>query len=765
MKWIFAVCLFLTAFLITLCPVIGARRIKADKNVGKSVRALLLTAACVLAANAAAVLIPSERGAMLAYGLHYIFTNFMLIYLLEYTRRYTGLFRGSRAAKITLYCAYGVDVLIMLGNVFTGTVFSCELAEPDFGGSFYKIAERGELYNFHIAFEVIISMAVLITLAVKISRSPKIYRGKYITVLGTFLIVIAANIAYLIFNFTFDYSLIFYAEMAFSIFYFSLVYVPNGLIESLLALVATNLNDTVMCFDLGGKCVHANAAARGLFKISENDYSKVEKYHIDWLDGRDPNEISSYDYDESHSVGGEMMYFAVHYRRMLDGRGRYIGCFFILHNRTDELRELEAQKYRATHDKLTGVYNKEFFYEQTELLLKENPDTQYCIICSDVKNFKLINDMFGTKKGDEIIKAIAEYIASKAKDGAVFGRISGDRFALCMPKSRYSERLLLHGAEKMGVLTGSDVYRIHIHFGVYDVTDRNIQVSVMCGRARLAIKTIKNSYQDVIAYYDDDLRNSSVNEQKLIGEFDEALESGQFGIFLQPQISVEGRVLGAEALVRWAHPERGLIQPGEFITVFEQTGLISRLDLHVWELACARLKEWKDAGKGDFHISVNISPKDFFFTDIYETFTGLVEKYGIDPHMLKLEITETAIMADLKKQLELIARLRDYGFAVEIDDFGSGYSSLNTLKDMNVDTLKIDMGFLRKTSQADRTKAILQMIISLSKKLGMEVVTEGVETREQVDFLTEFGCDIFQGYYFAKPMPVADFEDKYFPAE
>lgn len=205
-----------------------------------------------------------------------------------------------------------------------------------------------------------------------------------------------------------------------------------------------------------------------------------------------------------------------------------------------------------------------------------------------------------------------------------------------------------------------------------------------------------------------------------------------------------------------------MISPGAFIGLFERTGLISRLDLYIWELACKQLKIWKEQGHGDHYISVNISPKDFYFLDIYEIFTGLVEKYQIDRHRLKLEITETAVMTDMKKQVELIEQLRSFGFVVEMDDFGSGYSSLNMLKNIHMDTLKMDMGFLRKTDNKERSKSVIRTVIKLSKQLGMEVITEGVETGEQVSLLTQMGCDVFQGYYFAKPMKISEYEERYF---
>ncbi|MBQ8123019.1 MAG: EAL domain-containing protein, partial [Ruminococcus sp.] len=202
--------------------------------------------------------------------------------------------------------------------------------------------------------------------------------------------------------------------------------------------------------------------------------------------------------------------------------------------------------------------------------------------------------------------------------------------------------------------------------------------------------------------------------------------------------------------------------PGSFVPVFEQAGLISRLDRYIWELACSQLRKWDQEGFRENYLSVNISQKDFYVLDIYDIFTTLVKKYQINPKNLHLEITETAIMNNPQSQLPLIDKLRQFGFWVEIDDFGSGYSSLNTLKDFNADVLKIDMGFLEtKAENEAKSKTILRSIISLAKALDMEVITEGVETQEQVRFLTDFGCDIFQGYYFAKPMPVEDFEKKH----
>lgn len=261
--------------------------------------------------------------------------------------------------------------------------------------------------------------------------------------------------------------------------------------------------------------------------------------------------------------------------------------------------------------------------------------------------------------------------------------------------------------------------------------------------------------------YDDKLLKRTLEERRVIGEFEGALERKEFKMFLQPQVNTHGKVYGAEALVRWQHPDRGLLSPFFFIDILETTGLIYKLDMYMWECAAAKLSEWKKKGDTVHYISVNISTKDFYLIDVYEVITSIVKKYDIEPKMLKLEITETALMSDLKKNMEVIKNLRGYGFKIEIDDFGSGYSSLNMLKDISADVLKIDMAFLRATENEVKGQDILETIISLGGKLGMEVITEGVETDKQLLMLTEMGCHIFQGYYFSKPIPVEEFEQKY----
>lgn len=378
-----------------------------------------------------------------------------------------------------------------------------------------------------------------------------------------------------------------------------------------------------------------------------------------------------------------------------------------------------------------------------------------------IKDFKFVNELFGIEKGNEILKKQAEYMKNFIGEDSLAARLHADRFAMCMPRIRFDEDLINEAITGIQEAFKNSSFHMHIFVGVYDIHDVEERVSIMCDKANLASETIKNEYKSSVAYYTEHLLEKSIEERKIIGEFDRALDNEEFVMFLQPQVDVSGKPFGSEALVRWQHPDKGLLAPGVFIDVLEKTGFVYRLDRYMWDKAVKQLAEWKKRGINDYHISVNISTKDFYLIDVYETFVGLVEKYDIDPKLLKLEITETALMSDFNKNMVIIKRLQKYGFDIEIDDFGSGYSSLNMLKDISADVLKIDMGFLRASENEVKGQDILESIIGLANKLGMRVITEGVEKKTQVDMLYDMGCKMFQGYYFSKPIPVDEFEKKY----
>ena len=387
---------------------------------------------------------------------------------------------------------------------------------------------------------------------------------------------------------------------------------------------------------------------------------------------------------------------------------------------------------------------------------------KYSILCADIQNFKIINDVFGIERGDAVLRSLANMFRNLATGDTLLARLSADRFAVCVRDEKLNHERYLEELDMISRIGDNNSYHARIYTGICPIRNIKTPISVYCDRAFLAIESIKGDYQQSIAYYDDELRKQMLERQHMVSDFRSAIAKQEFRLYLQPQVDEQGTMLGAEALVRWFRPVHGMMLPEEFVDVFEKSGLISAMDQYVWELACKELQRWKAMGKDQYYISVNVSPKDFYFLDIYTTLTTLVECYEIDPDKLHLEITETSVMKDANKHLALIDDLRTYGFRVVMDDFGRGYSSLNMLQDMNLDAIKIDMEFLRRNEDPERSRMILEMVLNLAKELDIHVVTEGVEQKDQLQYMQELGCTLFQGYYFAKPMPVNQFEKSYF---
>jgi len=288
----------------------------------------------------------------------------------------------------------------------------------------------------------------------------------------------------------------------------------------------------------------------------------------------------------------------------------------------------------------------------------------------------------------------------------------------------------------------------------------------MCDKADMAIQKNTGNYAKNIFFYDTVLMKERIEAQAIYNDFLKALEKKEFGFYIQPQFDTRtNSVNGGEALVRWNHPVNGVMSPNLFVPVLEKTDYISDLDYCIWEKVAKTLRDWKDKGFENYYLSVNISAKDFYYIDVYEVLTGLVKKYEINPKNMNLEVTETILMSNVAMHQNILSRLRDFGFTIEMDDFGSGYSSLSTLRNLSMDVLKIDMEFLRSTENYGQSLKIINGIIDMAKSLDMTVITEGVEVENQANALKEMGCDIFQGYYFSRPIPVDVFEKKYMEKE
>lgn len=410
-------------------------------------------------------------------------------------------------------------------------------------------------------------------------------------------------------------------------------------------------------------------------------------------------------------------------------------------------------------DSLTNLYTKEAFFGYIEAYLR-NTKTEFDIIGLNIERFKLVNNIFGMKEGDKFLKFVAKLIEMKfAPHKAICSRTVADKFFIFINrKIDYMETL--KEIEKEIKRYNLNI-EVSVYFGIYQIRDKKIPVSIMCDRVKLTIDSIKGKYNKLYSYYDDKLIEKIMAEQELLNCMEESLKNKDFKVYFQPKSSlITGKLIGAEALVRWMHKDLGFITPDRFIPLFEKNGFITNLDMYVLEEVCLKIRSWLNEGVEPTRISINLSRVDIYNPNLINMMMCLLDKYEIPIKYISLEITETSYTDNSKQLIGVVNQLKNIGFNIEMDDFGSGYSSLNMLEELPIDILKLDMKFLEKSSKRKNKIGILNFVVNLAKWLDLSIIVEGVETLEQVDFLKSIGYTLGQGYYFSKPMPEKDF-DKY----
>ena len=430
-------------------------------------------------------------------------------------------------------------------------------------------------------------------------------------------------------------------------------------------------------------------------------------------------------------------------------------------NRTIELSE-DRMIINATEcDPLTELFSREYFYRYVEQYDAHHKTVETDAAMVNINHFNTVNERFGTDYGDTVLKIVAnklmDYVISV---GGMVCRSEADKFLVYCPHGTdFADMLKTVSDEVNSRMEANN--RIRLRIGIYENVNRDLPVERRFDRANMACDSVKNGKSGNIGIYNSSIHEKELLDEQLIEDFREAIDGNQFKVYYQPKYNVHGDkpfLTSAEALVRWDHPTLGFISPDSFIPLFEENGLIQKLDNFVWNEAAKQIKAWKDRFGISFPVSVNISRVDMYDPRLVDTFKSIVENNGITPEELLLEITESAYTEDANQIIKVVKDLRALGFKIEMDDFGTGYSSLNMISDLPIDVLKLDMQFIRRAFSKRKDTKLLEIIIEIADYLCASVVAEGVETQEQLDSLKEIGCDIIQGYYFSRPVTAEAFE-------
>ena len=435
--------------------------------------------------------------------------------------------------------------------------------------------------------------------------------------------------------------------------------------------------------------------------------------------------------------------------------------------RTIELSEDQDTIRRTERDHLTGLYTREFFYRyagQFDVYYKDLPTDALLI---DINHFHMINDRYGKSYGDEVLRQVGEKIQEAVRDaGGIVCRLAADTFLVyCPHRDDYAD--LLDAASVTLRHEENKELQVRLRMGVYASVDKAVDIERRFDRAKLAAEKVRNIFGKAVGIYDDALREQEVFAEQLVDDFHTAIRERQFLVYYQPKFGILGEqpaLASAEALVRWKHPKLGMISPGVFIALFEQNGLIPELDGYVWQEVASQLRDWKDRLGRSVPVSINVSRVNMYDPGLVEKLVSLVRRNGLDFSDILLEVTESAYTGDSDQIIDRVRQLRQCGFKIEMDDFGSGYSSLCMLASLPIDALKLDIQFIRTAFRDGGNTRLLEAVVLLAKSLDVPTVAEGVETAEQLQALKAMGCDIVQGYYFSRPVPAGEFERSFISA-
>ena len=429
--------------------------------------------------------------------------------------------------------------------------------------------------------------------------------------------------------------------------------------------------------------------------------------------------------------------------------------------RTIELSEDRDTLSHTERDHLTGLYNRDFFYRYVIQLDAHHKDLPTDAVVLDVNHFHTINERYGKRYGDELLRRLAGWMLSRLeREGGIACRSKADTFLVYCPHREDYDALLEELSEYLDADMGSKGH-VRLRMGVYADADKSLDAERRFDRAKLAADTVKESASNAVGRYDRSLHEAELLSEQLIESFPDAIRRREFQVYYQPKFNVrpDSPVLhSAEALVRWKHPALGMVSPGVFIPLFEKSGLIQTLDQYVWAEAAAQIRRWKESFGITLPVSVNVSRVDLFDPLLKEKLRGIVEDNGLGFGELLLEITESTYAEDSRQLVEAVRQLRALGFRIEMDDFGSGYSSLSMLSALPIDILKLDIRFIRSAFAEHRDTRLLDAVVRLAGAYALPVVAEGVETAEQVAALRAAGCRFVQGYFFSRPLPAGEFE-------
>lgn len=678
------------------------------------------------------------------------FTDWTLLFMTRYFLAMGENKQVKKVQRIVSDAIISCDTVVLLTNPINHLAFEFRTRSNDYGS--YTQAVPKALFYVHCAI-CIIMLATMVSLMVKkILKSASFYKLRYESILATLIVIMVFNaIFYLTKTAVFDYSRVFYGIGALIFFFATYDYSPYGLMKIVQTYIDDNITDAVVAYDTFGKLLKKNILAGRMF--SKEILIRKEK-----LEEALGEEVKEGKFEKE--LNGR--YYSVTYKKLYDRHENFIASVFILSDITESKIRVEREHRAAIYDPLTNTFNRLGFVEEAPKFLAErNVTGGYAYMVSGICNFKGINGLYGTKVGDRVLIEIAK----KFNDfqhvfPMIYGRTAEGKYSCILPFEYVDEIVNEMSRITINIDDGISIHVDMCH-GFVVMQDMDKPIEYYYELSLLALARCKKQMSSPVLEYSRNMAEEQQRKQLLLAEMHESLANREFFIELQPQIDLKNnRVEGAEALVRWNHPTLGRISPAEFVPLFESNGFITKIDTFVWREAAKTIRRFTESGIYKGSISVNVSQIDIMCMNVAEEFERIVTEEGIPASKLHVEITESACVNNRDSLIGTIESLRSKGFIVEIDDFGSGYSSLNALMHIPFDIVKLDMMFMKQAEKnTEKADVIVSAVAEMIHNLKASIIVEGVETDENVATVKHICADAVQGYHYSKPISVEKFID------
>ncbi len=737
-------------------------RLKNKKDYMRQVDLTLLFSIISLLCSIVCLSTKNIKIAEVVCNLSFLALDGIVFGLFSFTKRFAEYRKNLKIVSGIYITMVVFDAGTIILNIFFRELFSIEFKTLSYNG-FYWSVNFAPLIAYHFIINLTAICFTVYMLIWRIKKVPSFYKNRYRIFIYPYTIGAVLSYVSFVFDLPFNLALICYGFLSYIFFHYNVYKADEIIRESTIKKVIKSYPIATCWFDKENNLVYKNNLAEELFteKLNWSDV-QIKLYFTRFMNKNFARNLDIAVSNQTFTVDDKECKYEVIYRKLFD-ENEFIGSYLNFRDITAETEKNKQNYILANYDSLTGIYKRERFFEVADDQIRNNPDTKWYMICTNIIGFRLINDLFGIKTGDAVLKHQANYIKERAMENEVYGHIVDDKFAILIPEEHYSRDFFKKDMLDIVKVSENDIFHIDYIVGIYESSDVIESAQYMYDKALMAIDNIPEGATDNVVYYNESIMHTYLDDRAVVSDFNYALSNNHFYMYLQPIFNEDKKLIGAEALTRWNKPGNGLMQPESFLYMFEKTGLIYKLDMYIWEKAAQKLQYWKMLGYFELFISINISINDIFYFDVYEYLCSLIEKYSINPKNLKLGIKESVLISDYGKGVSLFKLFKEKGFDIEIDDFGSLYCSLNVLKDVDADYLRINMHNLAKpqTEANETEKIIIQSIVSLAKKLDMLVIGDNIETAEQFEFLKQVGCYLYQGAYFTKALQDKAFDQMY----